>query len=80
MGTYALMTITIPLWQCLPWAQYNHIGAVPLTRKEYVGAITSLAETGRKPELIPVMLEFRSDGSQGLSNVDWVTVWFFAAN
>ena len=28
---FSLMTMTIPAWQCLPWAQYTHMGVVLLT-------------------------------------------------
>jgi hypothetical protein len=45
-GTYWLITIDIPLWQCLAWEQYNQIGLVSITIIVYVGVLTASAATG----------------------------------
>ena len=39
---------------------------------DQVGNSVALASTGMKPELKPPAL-----ATQGLSKLDWVTVWFF---
>jgi len=38
------------------------------------------ADTGMKPEKIPVVFEFSEMGWHGWSKVDWVTVWLAGAN
>jgi hypothetical protein len=71
---YALMTITIPLWQCFPWEQYNQIGFVSCTIMVYVGVVVALADTGMYPENISPF------GEHGVSKAEVTTEWFFGVN
>lgn len=46
-----------------------------------VVTLVALADTGMKPDFMPVTLDMMLFmGTQGLSKVDCVTVWFFAWN
>jgi hypothetical protein len=73
-GTYWLITIDIPLWQCFPWEQYNQIGLSSIIIIVYVGVLTASAATGMYPENISPF------GEHGLSKVEVTTEWFFGAN
>src|ERR1700722_1016936 len=53
------------------------MGVVSFTRTEKTGTLPP-GETGMKPELMPVTLDkMLWIGTQGLANVDCVTVWFW---
>jgi hypothetical protein len=74
--SFSLMTIAIPFWQCPTCPQYSQMGFVSFTRTEKTG-MGPPGETGMKPDLIPVTLGMILwIGTQGLANVDCVTVWF----
>lgn len=74
---FSLMTIDIPFWQCPTCPQYIQMGVVSFTRTEKTGMLPP-GETGMKPDLMPVTLDkMLWIGTQGLSNVDCVTVWFW---
>ena len=74
--SFSLMTIAIPFSQCPTWPQYIQMGFVSFTRTEKTGTLPP-GETGMKPDLIPVTLGMiLLIGTQGLANVDCVTVWF----
>ena len=47
--TYAFTVITIPNWQCGPWAQYMNIGFVSFTGTLKVFTVAAPAETGMNP-------------------------------
>jgi hypothetical protein len=50
---------------------------VSLTKMEKTGIWVSVGATGMKPDWMPVTLDMTLwMGTQGLLNVDWVTVWF----
>lgn len=72
--SYALIDMTIPIWQCFPWAQYSHIGVVLLTIMVYVGTVIEVGSTGINPEKTSLF------GAHGAAKVDDVTVWLFGAN
>jgi hypothetical protein len=74
--SFSLMTIAIPFSQCPTCPQYIQMGFVSFTRTEKTGTLPP-GETGMKPDLIPVTLGMiLLIGTQGLANVDCVTVWF----
>ena len=76
-AAFSLMTIAIPFWQCPTCPQYIQMGFVSFTRTEKVGMLPPI-ETGMKPDLMPVTLGMMLwIGTQGLANVDCVTVWFW---
>lgn len=53
------------------------MGFVSLTRTEKTGMFIAFGATGMKPDLIPVTFDMTLlMGTQGLPNVDCVTVWF----
>jgi hypothetical protein len=74
---FSLMTIAIPFWQCPTCPQYSQMGFVSFTRTEKTGMLPP-GETGMKPDFMPVTLDMTLwIGTQGLPNVDCVTVWFW---
>lgn len=76
-AAFSLMTIAIPFWQCPTCPQYSQMGFVSFTRTEKTGMLPP-GETGMKPDLMPVTSDkMLWIGTQGLSNVDCVTVWFW---
>jgi hypothetical protein len=69
------MAMAIPFWQWPLVAQYIQMGLVSLIMM--VKTFIMLFSGGMGPELMPVTLDIiLLMGSQGLSKVDWVTVWF----
>jgi hypothetical protein len=76
-AAFSLMTIAIPFWQCPTCPQYIQMGFVSFTRTEKTGMLPP-GVTGMKPDLMPVTLGMMLwIGTQGLANVDCVTVWFW---
>lgn len=66
-----LMAKTMPCSQWPVWWQKNQSGVVAFTVSEKEGTVVALAETGRKPESMPL-----ARGWHGAAKDDCVTVWF----
>lgn len=75
--------MTMPLWQCVAWAQYRYMGLelVTGTSKVPTKPLAPLSK-GMKPLWTPGWPEApaAATGWQGEDWVDWVTVWLRAAN
>lgn len=76
--THPLITMTMPDWQCLAWAQYRNMGSVLVTGTSKVPTMPLAPPSkGMKPLLTPWP---EAAGWQGAAASLCVAVWLLAAN